>query len=540
MIYCIECQFKGWEHQEVNAGLIQELSEICTEPICVIADYSHIKVLQQYRYMKNIQWQSCHMNFNLSGDEGAYGEYAFFLFQLLQKNRLKSGDSVFFLSSNRGLLVILALLAPIYTEVVFYCIMHAILEKVIEHGMIEEQNHLLTLRNAMRLLEINRNVNIIGYSPYTKRCLRKFLSTKILEQIFFLHHPVEKEKKFKEKELGAKMKIVLVGAGVNAKGIHIIKTVLKQSYNDDFEFIILDRRNLQQEIHDSRVNLTRKTIGFEEKEIRDAIQSADWILLAYDDTKYQVSASGIFADAIRYQTPILALDSPYIRYYDNRYPIGYIEQSEKKLAERICEVIRDRDKGRYNLFVDNLIKISKEMKMYNKKTLSSMIYKDRKGKKKGMIPILVGFAGWFLLKEYGKKTVESNSKQKIRADKNASVIAVLNQLFMAVQNQRDIAGYLKEKGYRKIAIYGMGSVGCRLYDELKNSDIEIMYGIDIRASDKLKDLDVISIQEIYEEPDIIIITPVFYQDEICLELGKKVHCRLLSIEELLNGIESEV
>lgn len=134
----------------------------------------------------------------------------------------------------------------------------------------------------------------------------------------------------------------------------------------------------------------------------------------------------------------------------------------------------------------------------------------------------------------------TDNSQKNRADKNASVIATLNQLFMAVQNNRDIAGYLLSKGYKNIAIYGLGNVGRRLLDILDNSEVNVLFGIDTNAENIAERVKVIHIGEIAEEPDLIIVTPIYSYEEIKTQLMEKVNCEIMSIEDILNKIETEV
>lgn len=159
---------------------------------------------------------------------------------------------------------------------------------------------------------------------------------------------------------------------------------------------------------------------------------------------------------------------------------------------------------------------------------------------RGMILFLAGSAAGFTVKYFvDQKAGSADSVQKIRADKNASVIATLNQLFMAVQNRKDVAGYLSNRGYKKVVIYGMGNVGRRLLDILHDSDVEVLYGIDAKAENIAERVQVIRMEDIAEEPDLVIVTPVFSYEEIEMQLREKVSCDIISIEDLLNEIEAE-
>lgn len=375
MIYCIECQFKGWSHQEVNSGLIKEIVQVCgKEPVCVVAEQSHIDVLKTYEYAKEIKFMNYQMKSiqtSSSGeDECNFKDYIISLKQLFSDIRLKEGDRVFFMSSNRALIVALELLAIQYEDVKFFFVMHAILEKVITEGMIKESKHVFTLKNILRLLSFNRNVYLISYAPDTKKLLKEFLPVRALRQVIFLHHPVEREQEPDRVQHESTIKIALIGAAVNANGVKVINRALEKTKSNKIEFMVLDRQYVQNSFCDERVKVTRKVMGFDEEEIREAIRTSDWILLPYDSSKYRISASGIFADAIRYEKSILALNSPYIRYYNDKCRIGFVEDSVEELADRIVEIADGVDTESFH---KNVKKLGLKMKRYNEKKLLQLI-----------------------------------------------------------------------------------------------------------------------------------------------------------------------
>ena len=79
----------------------------------------------------------------------------------------------------------------------------------------------------------------------------------------------------------------------------------------------------------------------------------------------------------------------------------------------------------------------------------------------------------------------------------------------------------------------MSYVGERLYDELKDSDIEVKYAIDKNADGIYSDVEIVTPQEELKEVDAIVVTPVFYFDEIVEALEKKTESEVLSLEDIL-------
>lgn len=375
MIYCIECIFKGWSHQEVNSGLIKEIAQVSgATQVCVVAEKTHVEVLKTYNYEKDINFIEYQMRAvrasNFGEDECNFIDYIVYLKQLFSDIMLKEGDRVLFMSSNRGILVALELLALQYKNVKFFFVMHAILEKTIEEGMIKETKRFLTMKNILRLLALNSNIFLISYAPRTKQILKKYLPHKALKQVVFLNLPVDRDSDQEAVLHENSIRIALLGAAVNSDGVKVINKVLEKTKSERIEFVVLDRRTVQNSFSDTRVKVTRKIMGFDEKEIREAILKSDWILLPYDSTKYQISASGIFADSIRYGKPILALNSPYIMYYNNKMKIGFIEDSVDDLVDRIVQIAEGIDVTEY---LYNVKKLGNKMIKYNQKKLIQLL-----------------------------------------------------------------------------------------------------------------------------------------------------------------------
>ena len=88
-------------------------------------------------------------------------------------------------------------------------------------------------------------------------------------------------------------------------------------------------------------------------------------------------------------------------------------------------------------------------------------------------------------------------------------------------------------GYKKIAIYGMGILGQCLYDELEESSVDIVYAIDRNAAYIQDLLDIKHPSEILEEVDAVIVTSLYYYEEIKQTMEKKMNCPIISISECL-------
>lgn len=119
------------------------------------------------------------------------------------------------------------------------------------------------------------------------------------------------------------------------------------------------------------------------------------------------------------------------------------------------------------------------------------------------------------------------------SEKHLALFLMMNQWVAVKQEGKNLADYLKKMGYKTIAIYGMSYAGERLVEELKDSDIEIKYGIDKNADKIYSDIDVVTMEGELAEVDAIVVTPIFFFDEIEEELSAKTDCPVISLEDIL-------
>ena len=79
----------------------------------------------------------------------------------------------------------------------------------------------------------------------------------------------------------------------------------------------------------------------------------------------------------------------------------------------------------------------------------------------------------------------------------------------------------------------MSYAGETLLDELRDSEIEVAYGIDNRADSIYLDLDIVTMEDDLEEVDAVVVTAITYFEEIVEALERKLDCPILSLEDIL-------
>ncbi len=154
--------------------------------------------------------------------------------------------------------------------------------------------------------------------------------------------------------------------------------------------------------------------------------------------------------------------------------------------------------------------------------------------KKGVIGALSALAGVVAGIGVAGQTIGKRIKQKqLMSDKHLALFLMMNQWVKVKQEGKNLASYFEKNGYRKIAVYGMSYAGETFVNELKDSQIELKYGIDKNADQLYADIDIVTLEDNLEEVDAIVVTPIFFFEEIEEQLSQKFDCPIISLEEVL-------
>lgn len=154
--------------------------------------------------------------------------------------------------------------------------------------------------------------------------------------------------------------------------------------------------------------------------------------------------------------------------------------------------------------------------------------------KKSVVAVIGGLvgavAGSAAASQIMGKTIE---QKKSKVDKFKSYYSMLNQWLVIKQEGKSIEQYFIDNNYKTIAIYGMGEMGNRLFDDLKGSNIEVKYAIDKQAAGTYAEVEVLEPEENLPEVDVVVITAIFACEEIEEELGELVDYPIISLEDVI-------
>ena len=110
-----------------------------------------------------------------------------------------------------------------------------------------------------------------------------------------------------------------------------------------------------------------------------------------------------------------------------------------------------------------------------------------------------------------------------------------NTCQVLLDTEDTIAKWLLKRGYKNVAIYGMGKLGKCLADRLSGTEVNVICGIDKKPK-KFRNIEVIGMDEILSKQmmaDVVIITPLYQYNEVANELLQRINIQCISIEHLL-------
>lgn len=128
---------------------------------------------------------------------------------------------------------------------------------------------------------------------------------------------------------------------------------------------------------------------------------------------------------------------------------------------------------------------------------------------------------------------EKMLKIKRERDKYFEMFLLMNTWVDNQHQGKKIVNYLNGKGFQSIAIYGMGYIGKRLYEELRREKIEIKYLLDQNKNIHIDDIFIKGIDDDIGGVDIIIVTAIYDFEEIKAMLKVKCECPVISLSDII-------
>lgn len=129
----------------------------------------------------------------------------------------------------------------------------------------------------------------------------------------------------------------------------------------------------------------------------------------------------------------------------------------------------------------------------------------------------------------------SDKTESERTLKFKTQFYMVNHWVSILQANHNLLKYFEENGYDKIAIYGLGTLGGNLANELKD---KVVFAIDESAEGRDGSRFPVYYMEddINEKADVIVVTPVSAFWEIKAKCEQKFDCPVISLEDVIYDI----
>ncbi|MCI9141174.1 MAG: hypothetical protein HFH87_00960 [Lachnospiraceae bacterium] len=146
----------------------------------------------------------------------------------------------------------------------------------------------------------------------------------------------------------------------------------------------------------------------------------------------------------------------------------------------------------------------------------------------------LAFVGIFCSGFYlgGKSLVRMINEYKKGMERNYVNMILLNNWLNFLYSGKKIEEYFHLHNYNRIMIYGNGYIGKRLFQSLMKTDIQVASIMDREVPVDTGNI-VIGIESDVPEVDCIVVTPVFYYEEIVNLLNEKTKIPIISIENVI-------
>lgn len=121
--------------------------------------------------------------------------------------------------------------------------------------------------------------------------------------------------------------------------------------------------------------------------------------------------------------------------------------------------------------------------------------------------------------------------------KSALMFPVVLKWLEIRQNRHSLSEYFEQNNIHNIAIYGMGALGCRLYDELEGSNVRVRYLIDKNPNgmDRIFDFSLLNKERL--DVDAVVVTVVSLEEKIICEIREYGYTNVIGLSEVINNFD---
>ena len=225
--------------------------------------------------------------------------------------------------------------------------------------------------------------------------------------------------------------------------------------------------------------------------------------------------------------------TPYL--YGNKYSANDpLSKEEISMANAVVQIFSDSSiynkftqtcKEKAEQFSLNHIGSIWEDKIFNENVKNMQI-------KKMIVVLLRGICGFAadlsVFDHNNEKHVPDNLSNKFE-----NYFYILDKWMTLKETGKGVESYFLHKGYKRIAVYGLGKMGKHLIAELENSIVEVVYGIDQKAEYIYAGIPMLGLDDELQTVDVIVVTVTFDYENVKKKLCDKIKCPIVSLKEVI-------
>ena len=135
--------------------------------------------------------------------------------------------------------------------------------------------------------------------------------------------------------------------------------------------------------------------------------------------------------------------------------------------------------------------------------------------------------------KYSEEMLQEFENLQEKSNKYQFLWRILDKWMLLKERNIQVSEYFVKKGIQTVGIYGLGNIGKHLLEELKHTQVEVIYAIDQNKGSFSVGIPVYSIENELPEVDMIVMTMV---ESNYLEwiLKSKLNCNIITINQLLD------
>jgi glycosyltransferase involved in cell wall biosynthesis len=315
-IVLIEPNFCNDQHFMVNRGFLKaHLLGLKKKGITLFGDAAHISAISDgldeqsldFRYL-DIKKETQRINRNSFNYYLAPFKRLWMYLKILRQFKATRNLRIFLFSHNEFDLFCANFLSRVF-ETRFYIVCHSNLNELYSWQSRNPIRRLFQYKTAISRIASSNNILI---------CLEKHIQLNLLKilpeieaHVIHIPHPIDKLASNQQVNIKNKKVLGFIGKLSDEKNPQLFIELSKLFPTDDFAFHFIGwtpKHNLDY----SNCEMTPEDSPLAQKVIDERIKSCDFICIFHDRNFYDLSASGIFLDAIKYTKPILHLNLPFI------------------------------------------------------------------------------------------------------------------------------------------------------------------------------------------------------------------------------------